>query len=363
MPTFDLSKYTLKEPEINIRVGVFISQLMDQHKILGKTLAENTGLREQTITRLRKGSHRTTRKNLERIKDALCSNEHERARLQDLYEGKGLFLSDTVGLTPLKTDLETRLLAETHLSERAVDIHRRIAVREAIEAVHMEYIQDYAIGPIHVDFLVTIHFPENDAELGFDVPVERQLGIFLAGEDTPELFEAIACCLREYLMLDEVIFILAPKKRETRRGPKPKEPKRLWHKVVSLEQLRLDLMHYERLSCPPPRSFSHEDIARINHLKGGIKTELKKMKVKTATKDGHLCAVRNDKKLIAIIPSDNDQLDIDAEIFVAEQIQQKMKCESVVIVIPDEWGTQSIEMQNGVKVLALSQLTVVSLGV
>jgi transcriptional regulator with XRE-family HTH domain len=72
--------------------------------------------------------------------------------------------------------------------------------------------------------------------------------------------------------------------------------------------------------------------------------------------------IKQDGELIALECHFHPMADLQAEADIALSIRKQLDCTSAFIVIPDSNGISSATMQNGIKIIALSQLTAYAMG-
>lgn len=133
------------------RLGHEIRKLMDDRKLTQKELAQRSGLREPTLSKILTGKARPRVSNLERITDALKLGASERQRLIALREGKAGNVAAKSSSNERAAMTDDKSSAQQLLSKWSDAIRLRRSVRGILEDNGIDFLSDTLVGRVPVE--------------------------------------------------------------------------------------------------------------------------------------------------------------------------------------------------------------------
>ena len=341
-----------KSQELNRPFAAELGFLMDSRKLKGKALAKLVNASEVMVSKWRKAKASPREKKFKELVEALCDTAEERARIERAYYYPH-DLNHWQEEPKSKAQQIAHMKAKIEMAARAKPAKHKRQVREVINKIAIPYKQDYLVGDIVVDFMLTLHNEEFDRELEFEVLVERQFALLCEPDPDAEYDSSMAQFIKTSLCVEHVSLVV-PRVGESPHQDKPLEN----NDVLNTQDLEAYLAELKAASVPAPVTISREE----QTFPEQVKSELTKKKIRLDKKNGADCVVKRNQERIALHydPELRDGLQEAAE--AALRLKDKLKTSEVVVIIANSHGIGSLTMQNGVKIIALSQLTGSELG-
>jgi hypothetical protein len=245
MPTTKFNPRSLPHtPESKKRLGAILRTLTKASGLKAYVVASEIGMTPVGLSNIFTGESCPQPAHFKELYKLLCKTDDEKKLLMEAYQYPQSADCAFEVLPETPSAQTNHVKARMKMNKRAKEITLKKAVREALVAAEIPYIEDYVIADIAIDFLIKFQFEAPREEpspsngyLGVS-SVEKEFALLIDGDPETDKIEATAMAdyVRTNLWLERAI-VVVPYIEKTHYHLQQNPRKSVLNERVALEYL------------------------------------------------------------------------------------------------------------------------------